>query len=73
LELMHAIFYNGPVNAGGMRNTQQALADAVARGQQDIAMVLTSNGGDVAWGMVVAIADLKLAPVDTTAIVAIPK
>ncbi len=48
---MHAIFYNGPVNAGGMRNTQQLLADAVAKRLDDIVLVLSSNGGDVASGM----------------------
>lgn len=48
---MHAIIYNGPVNAGGMRNAQQALADAVARAHPEITLVLTSNGGDVASGM----------------------
>lgn len=48
---MHAIFYNGPVNAGGMRNTQQLLADAVAKHVGDIVLVLSSNGGDVASGM----------------------
>jgi ATP-dependent protease ClpP protease subunit len=48
---MHAIFYNGPVNAGGMRNCQQALAYAVGKGHQAITLVLTSNGGDVASGM----------------------
>jgi ATP-dependent protease ClpP protease subunit len=48
---MHAIFYNGPVNAGGMRNCQQALAKAMAQGDQDIVLVLTSNGGDVASGL----------------------
>jgi ATP-dependent protease ClpP protease subunit len=48
---MHAVFYNGPVNAGGMRNCQQALADAVAKGHQKLTLVLTSNGGDVASGM----------------------
>jgi ATP-dependent protease ClpP protease subunit len=48
---MHAIFYNGPVNPGGMRNAQAALATALASGHQDIVLVLTSNGGDVASGM----------------------
>jgi|JI10StandDraft_1071094.scaffolds.fasta_scaffold35940_3 ATP-dependent protease ClpP protease subunit len=48
---MHAIYYNGPVNAGGMRNTQQLLADAVAKRLDDIVLVLSSNGGDVASGM----------------------
>jgi ATP-dependent protease ClpP protease subunit len=48
---MHAIFYNGPVNPGGMRNAQQALANAVAKGHQQIVLVLTSNGGDVASGL----------------------
>jgi ATP-dependent protease ClpP protease subunit len=48
---MHAVFYNGPVNAGGMRNCQQALADAVAKGHEAITLVLTSNGGDVASGL----------------------
>lgn len=48
---MHVIFYNGPVNAGGMRNTQHALAEAMRKGAAEIALVLSSNGGDVASGM----------------------